>query len=61
MGTGASAISPEQGSAATAGSADKAKAAYRDFLTLLKDADPTIPILRQAQQEQAKLPKSIGR
>ena len=61
LGTGASAVSPEQGSAATAGSADKAKAAYRDFLTLLKDADPTIPILRQAQQEQAKLPKSIGR
>ena len=33
----------------------KAKAAYQDFLTLWKDADPDIPILRQAQAEYAKL------
>jgi eukaryotic-like serine/threonine-protein kinase len=36
---------------------DKAKAgrAYQDFLTLWKDADPDIPILKQAQAEYAKL------
>ena len=33
----------------------KARAAYQDFLMLWKDADPDIPILRQAQAEYAKL------
>ena len=33
----------------------KAKAAYQDFLTLWKDADPGIPILKQAKAEYAKL------
>ncbi len=33
----------------------KAKAAYQDFLALWKDADPDIPILRQAWSETAKL------
>jgi eukaryotic-like serine/threonine-protein kinase len=33
----------------------KAKAAYRDFFTLWKDADPDIPILKQAKAEYAKL------
>jgi hypothetical protein len=33
----------------------KAKAAYQDFLTLWKDADPNIPILKQARAEYAKL------
>jgi len=33
----------------------KAKAAYTDFLTLWKDADPDIPILKQAKAEYAKL------
>ena len=33
----------------------KAKAAYQDFLTLWKDADPDIPILTQAKAEYAKL------
>ncbi len=33
----------------------KAKAAYNDFLTLWKDADPDIPILKQAKTEYAKL------
>jgi eukaryotic-like serine/threonine-protein kinase len=33
----------------------KARAAYRDFLTLWKDADPDIPILRQAKAEYARL------
>jgi len=32
-----------------------AKAAYKDFLTLWKDADPDIPILKQAKAEYAKL------
>lgn len=32
-----------------------AKAAYQDFLTLWKDADPGIPILKQAKDEYAKL------
>ena len=32
-----------------------AKRAYQDFLTLWKDADPDIPILRQAQAEYAKV------
>ena len=38
------------------GDTAKARAAYRDFLTLWKDADPDIPILKQAQAEYAKLP-----
>jgi eukaryotic-like serine/threonine-protein kinase len=33
----------------------RALAAYKDFLTLWKDADPDIPILRQAKAEYAKL------
>jgi eukaryotic-like serine/threonine-protein kinase len=33
----------------------KAKAAYEDFLTLWKDADPDIPVLQQAKAEYAKL------
>jgi eukaryotic-like serine/threonine-protein kinase len=33
----------------------KARAAYQDFLTLWKDADPDIPILKQAKVESAKL------
>ena len=37
------------------GDSAKAKAAYNDFLTLWKDADPDIPILRQAKAEYAKL------
>ncbi len=33
----------------------KARAAYQDFLTLWKDADPDIPILREAKADYAKL------
>jgi predicted Zn-dependent protease len=40
---------------AMTGDKTKAKAAYRDFLTLWKDADPDIPILKQAKAEYAKL------
>jgi hypothetical protein len=32
-----------------------ARAAYQDFVTLWKDADPDILILRQAKAEYAKL------
>ncbi len=41
---------------ALSGDKTKAKAAYQDFLTLWKDADPDIAILRQAKSEYAKLP-----
>jgi eukaryotic-like serine/threonine-protein kinase len=37
------------------GDTAKAKAAYQDFLNLWKDADPEIPIFRQAKAEYAKL------
>jgi hypothetical protein len=33
----------------------RALSAYKDFLTLWKDADPGIPILQAAQAEYAKL------
>jgi eukaryotic-like serine/threonine-protein kinase len=37
------------------GDTTKARGAYQDFLTLWKDADPDIPILKQAKIEDAKL------
>lgn len=37
------------------GDTAKAKTAYQDFLTLWKEADPDIPILKQAEAEYAKL------
>jgi tetratricopeptide (TPR) repeat protein len=37
------------------GDESKAKAAYQNFLTLWRDADSDIPILRQAKAEYAKL------
>jgi hypothetical protein len=33
----------------------KARAAYKDFLTLWKDADPDIPIVKEAKAEYTKL------
>jgi eukaryotic-like serine/threonine-protein kinase len=36
----------------------KAKAAYQEFFTLWKDADPDVPILKQAKAEYAKLQKA---
>jgi tetratricopeptide (TPR) repeat protein len=33
----------------------KARTAYKDFFTLWKDADPDIPVLKQAKAESAKL------
>jgi serine/threonine protein kinase/tetratricopeptide (TPR) repeat protein len=37
------------------GDAVKARAKYQDFLTLWKDADPDLPILKEAKAEYAKL------
>jgi eukaryotic-like serine/threonine-protein kinase len=42
-------------SLALAGDQAKARAAYQDFLTLWKDADTEIPILKEAKAEFAKL------
>jgi len=36
------------------GNSAKARSAYQDFLTLWKDADPDIPILKEAKAEYAK-------
>jgi hypothetical protein len=38
-----------------------ARKSYKDFLTLWKDADPDIPIYREAKAEHAKLRKSPSR
>lgn len=38
-----------------AGDKDKARTAYRDFFTLWKDADLSIPVLKQAKAEYTKL------
>jgi hypothetical protein len=38
-----------------AGDTTKAKAAYQDFFTLWKDADPDLPIVRQGRTEYATL------
>jgi ATP/maltotriose-dependent transcriptional regulator MalT len=40
---------------AMSGDTAKAKSAFQDFLTLWKDADPDIPILKEAKAEYAKL------
>jgi Tfp pilus assembly protein PilF len=40
---------------ALTGDKTKARSAYQDFLTLWKDADPDIPVLKQAQAEHANL------
>ena len=37
------------------GDKDKSLAAYREFFGLWKNADPDVPILKQAQSEYAKL------
>jgi cytochrome c-type biogenesis protein CcmH/NrfG len=41
---------------AAGGDATSARAAYQDFLTLWKQADTDVPILKHAQTEVAKLP-----
>ena len=40
---------------AVSGSKANARAAYNEFFTLWKDADPEVPVLRQARAEYAKL------
>ena len=40
---------------AMAGDTAKAKSAYQDFFSQWKDADPDIPIQKQAKSEYAKL------
>ncbi len=40
---------------ALSGDKTKAKSAYQDFLALWKDADPNVPILKEAEAEYAKL------
>jgi serine/threonine protein kinase/tetratricopeptide (TPR) repeat protein len=40
---------------AMAGDTAKAKSTYQDFLSLWKDADPDVPILKEAKAEYAKL------
>lgn len=37
------------------GDTAKARAAYQDFLASWKDADPDVPLLKQATPEYAKL------
>jgi hypothetical protein len=38
-----------------AGDNAKARAAYQEFLNLWKDADPDVPILKEAKAEYSKL------
>lgn len=40
---------------ALSGEPGKARDAYQDFLTLWKNADPEVPVLRQAKAEYARL------
>jgi len=40
---------------ATAGDTAAARIAYQNFFNLWKDADPDLPILKQAKSEYAKL------
>jgi hypothetical protein len=40
---------------ALAGEKDKSRTAYQDFLGIWKNADPDIPVLREAKAEYAKL------
>jgi len=37
------------------GDTSKARTAYQDFFTVWKDADPDVPILREAKAEYARL------
>ena len=52
---GARALLEKARSLARAGDQMGARAAYQDFLSLWKDADPDVPVLAQAQAEYAKL------
>jgi len=37
------------------GDTAKARTSYQDFFSLWKDADPDVPVLKQAKAEYAKL------
>ena len=41
---------------ALSGDTLKAKSTYNDLLTLWKNADPDVPVLREARAEYARLP-----
>ncbi len=56
IGAAASPVQGEQSSPADRDAARvRALAAYKDFLTLWKDADPDIPVLKQAKADYSKL------
>jgi hypothetical protein len=55
VGTAASAVRSGQSPADADAARVRALVAYKDFLTLWKDADPDIPILKQAKAEYARL------
>jgi eukaryotic-like serine/threonine-protein kinase len=55
VGTAASAVQAGQSPAANPDALGKARTAYQDFFALWKDADPEIPILKEAKAEYAKL------
>jgi tetratricopeptide (TPR) repeat protein len=54
-GVGAGLVGRPQGAPLQQDARAKARATYQDFLTLWKDADPDIPILKEAKAEYAKL------
>ena len=54
-GAGAGLVGHPQGAPLQPDARAKARAAYQDFLTIWKDADPDIPILKQAKAEYARL------
>ena len=43
---------------ALSGDTVKARSAYNDLLTLWKDADPDVPVLKEARAEYARLPQA---
>ena len=55
VGTGTSPVQPGKSPADADAARVRALAAYKDFLTLWKDGDPDVPILKQAKAEYAKL------
>jgi tetratricopeptide (TPR) repeat protein len=59
VGVGAGFAAPRAGNprgvSPSADALAKARSAYQDFFTLWKDADPDVPILKQAQSEYAEL------
>ena len=54
-GVGAGLVGHPQGAPLQQDALAKARAAYQDFLTLWKDADPDVPVLREAKAEYARL------